>query len=480
VIVTASRTVRGTGNVLAARAAYAYALVVAATLGSFLLGLPIQVSDSFGNMQQLSLSWSELLRQKFTQPGFLRPLLWAELKLVYDVSGGNFTAWFRWIHVAQVVALSGLFVALVRPRFWPDVASLPLAFAVLLGMHTFSGNVTEAFPTNMYLTVVILCIAAAVVALGTHRWWSDTLAVMLFVTAALTLETGLLVWVICIGAALIGARGISRPGLVVLTFLLGAYFFARFVVLGVGSPGLFERSSGFGFGVLEPNELVERFGANPLPFYAYNVVSSWLSVLLLEPSSGAYRATYAVTTGSVTPRMVLNAIAAAGTVTAIAWFVWVRRREWLAWRFEHDDRLVLLFGMVLTANAAISYPYSKDVVMGPAGVFLAVATAAAGRNLLAAIPFRVTTVGAVALVMVITVVTSAWSLRALGLFSQLRSAAVVERLDWAYIESDIAEGVVQVPAAEGRRLLETLRHEALIAHPAPPPLVLPFRAFLGD
>jgi hypothetical protein len=460
--------------------AYGIGLVVALTLGHFLLGMPIQVSDSFGNMLQLSIPWSDLLHQKFTQPGFLRPLLWGELKLVYDLSAGNYTAWFRWIHVAQVLALSGLFVALVRPRLWRDVACLPLAFAVLLGMHTFSGHVTEAFPTNMYLTIVILCVAAAVVALGRHRWWSDTLAVLLFVTAALTLETGLLVWVICIGAALMGARGISRPGLVVLTSVLGAYFFARFVLLGVGSPSLAERSSGFGFGVLEPHELVQRFGSNPLPFYAYNVVSSWLSVLLSEPSSGVYRATYAVTTGSVTPRTVVNAIAAAGTVAVLVWFGWIRRREWLAWRFDHDDRLVLLFGMVLTANAAISYPYSKDVVMGPAGVFLAVATAAAGRNLLAAIPLRLTTVRAVALIAVMTVVTSAWSLRALGLFSKLRSAAVTERLDWAYIESDVAEGVVQVPGPEARRLLETLRHEALIAHPAPPPLALPFRAVVGD
>jgi hypothetical protein len=193
-----------------------------------------------------------------------------------------------------------------------------------------------------------------------------------------------------------------------------------------------------------------------------------------------YRATYAVTTGSVQPRTIVNAIAAAGTVALLGWFAWTRWREWLAWRFEHDDRLVLLFGMVLTANAAISYPYSKDVVLGPAGVFLAAATAAAGRRLLAAIPLRLPTVRAVALVAAMAIVTSAWSLRALGLFSQLRRAAVTERLDWAYIESDIAEGVVQVTGPEARRLMEKLRHEALIAHPAPPPLVLPFRAALGD
>ena len=52
-------------DVAAVWTAYAMALLVALTLGHFLLGLPIQVSDSFGNLLQLSISWSELLHQKF-------------------------------------------------------------------------------------------------------------------------------------------------------------------------------------------------------------------------------------------------------------------------------------------------------------------------------------------------------------------------------------------------------------------------------
>jgi hypothetical protein len=459
--------------------AYGVGLVVALALGHFLFGMPIQVSDSFGNMLQLSISWSDLLHQKFTQPGFLRPLLWGELKLVYDLSGGNYTAWFRGIHVAQVTALTVLIVALVRARSWRDVACLPLAFAVLLGIHTFSGLVTEAFPTNMYLTVVILCVAAAVVALAPHRRWSDAIAVVLFAAAALTLETGLLVWVICIGAALLGARGISRIGLVLLTVLLGAYFYARFVLLGVGSPNLLERSSGFGFGVLDPPELVERFGANPLPFYLYNVVTSFISVLVSEPTAGVFRLVHAVSTGNLSPAQIVNPVASLGLVGLLGWFAWTRRGRWLAWRFEHDDRLVLLFGMVLTANAAISYPYTKDVILGPAGVFLAVAAAAAGRHLVAAIPVRLPPLRAVALVAAICVLTCAWSLRALRLFGQLRSAAITERLDWAYIESDIADGVVHVSSPDARQLMEHLRHEALVAHPAPPPLELPFRGSQG-
>jgi hypothetical protein len=72
------------------------------------------------------------------------------------------------------------------------------------------------------------------------------------------------------------------------------------------------------------------------------------------------------------------------------------------------------------------------------------------------------------------IVSGAWSLRVLELHGQLRQAAVTERLDWAYIESDIAEGAVHASTPAAKALKDTLREDALIAHPAPPPLGWPF------
>jgi hypothetical protein len=57
---------------------------------------------------------------------------------------------------------------------------------------------------------------------------------------------------------------------------------------------------------------------------------------------------------------------------------------------------------------------------------------------------------------------------------------VVARIDWAYVESDIADGVVPVNGPGGAALLTQLRHDALVARPAPPPLDLPLRELLGD
>jgi hypothetical protein len=447
--------------------------MAAATLGSFLLGLPVQVSDSFGNMLKLSSSWSDLFYSEFTQHAYMRPMMWAHLKAVYDLSAGHYFAWFRGAHVVQVVTLVLLYLALVRPRSWRDVAILPFGLAVLFGMHTFTGTVREAFPLNTFMTILICSFAAAVVALAPYRWWNDLLAVALFVVAALTVETGLLVWVVFVGAALTGARGVSKFGLAALVALLAAYFYVRFGPLDVGAPSLLERSSGFGFRVLEPGELMERFGANPIPFYIYNVVTSAISVLLSEPTAGVFRVTRAVTTGTVEPAMLLEVVSSIAVTLLIASFVWSRRRQWRARQLDRDDRLVLLFGFVLAANAAISYPYTKDVIMSPAGAFLALAAFAAARHV-ANLPGDVRHPEvAVLLASVALLVGFTWAVRVERLHLVLREAAVVERRDWAYIDGDVARGAVLVPDARARSLMRTLQHDALVRHPAPPPLDLP-------
>jgi len=457
---------------------YLYALLVGFALGHFLLGIPIQLTDSFGNMLKLSAPWPDLLYGEFTQHAYLRPLLWANLKLVYDLSGGDYFAWFRGVHVVQVLVLVGLYVALVRPRTLLDAAILPFGLAVLFGMHTFAGTIREAFPINTFMTVLILCFVAAILALAPYRWWNDVLAALLFVAAALTVETGLLVWVIFVGGRLVGARGVSRTGIVGLVALLAAYFYVRFALFDVGAPGLVERSSGFGFGVLDPAELVERFGANPVWFYTYNVVTSAVSVLFSEPTAGVFRVTSALVRGDVDPSMILNLIATTSVTVVVAVFAWRRRQAWLSRRFERDDQLIALFAMVLPANAVISYPYTKDVIMSPAGAFLAVAGFVAVRNVLTGLPGRVSPGVAMLAVAGTALVSSAWAVRVIGTHLNLRTAAYVERNEWAYAESSLAAEGVTLSDADAA-LLRTLRDEAIFTHPPPPPLEPPFRRLLG-
>ena len=471
----AARAGAQTGGALATAVAYGYAFVMCLVLAHFLLAIPVQFSDSFGNILKLSLSWSELIGGEFRQQAFLRPLLWAEFKAVHDLSGGNF-AWFRGVHVGQLFAMVALYLALVRPRTWGDAAAIPLGLAVLVSIHTFPGAIAEAFPVNAFLTMVIYCFAAAIIALSRHRWWNDVLAVVLFAVAALTVESGLLVWVVFIGATLVGARGVSRAGLWTLVAALAGYFLLRFVVLDVGSPGLEERSSGFGFSRLEPEDLLARFGSNPLPFYLYNIVTSALSVLFGEPRNGVFGLTSAMRDGTPPAPAIVTVIATTSATVLIAMFAWRRRADWLRWQFTRDDRIVALFVMVLVANAVLSFPYTKDVVMSPAGAFMAAAAFVAVRHLLStpleALPWR----RIVTMTAACGVASASWAILQVGLHALLRQQAHKVRVEWAYAEGTLKEEG-RVLVAHERRVFQRMRDDALLPEGAPD-LVLPLQRLM--
>jgi hypothetical protein len=260
---------------------------------------------------------------------------------------------------------------------------------------------------------------------------------------------------------------------------MAGYFFLRFEYLAVGSPELVERSSGFGFGSLEPSELAERFGSNPIGFYLYNVITSAVSVLLSEPTSGVFRLTYGLTLRDPEPTMVVRVIASVGATALLAVYMWQRRREWREWRLAADDRLVLLFLMVLGANAVLSYAYTKDVIMSPAGAFFAVAVFVAARHVLASLPSQLSTARAVALVAACALLGTTWAIRVVGLHATLRNGAFVERNEWARAEESARHKGIPLDTDRARALLRELQYDALVAHPGPPPLTLRFSRLLG-
>ena len=454
--------------------AWLYAMFVAAVLGYFLLGLPIQVSDSFGNMLKLGTSWRDLMIGEFTQRAYLRPFLWAELKLVYDAAGGDYYAWFRGTHVAQIAVLLGLFVHLVRPRTWTDVAVLPLGLAVLVGSHTFAGTIREAFPINTFLTILICCFATAALSSARYRWWNDVLALLIFVIATLTVESGLLIGVIVVGLALTGARGVSPRGVALVMAAGVGYFVLRFALLDVGSPGLAERATGFGFGVLEPSQLAERFGANPLPLYAYNIVSSVLTVLFSEPRGGVYRFIWGMAY-KYEPAIILNVVSSAVATVVIGWYAWRRRHAWFRRSFDHDDRLVLLFLMILGANAVISYPYTKDSIVSPAGAFYAMAVYVTVRHFVSAAGSWLSVRGVVTAVACLALSVT-WAVRYTGQHAILRRDALVVRNEWAYVDAWLELQEIELRPAE-EALKQKLRNDALIWHPVPPAFPIQSRWF---
>jgi hypothetical protein len=446
-----------------------YAALIACVLGYFLVGIPVQLTDSLANLLKIQdLTLGQVWYDELRQGAYLRPLLWVETKLVFDASAGDYFTWFRGVHLIQLVLLVFLFVALLRPRRAADVAAVTVGLAVLVGLHTFAGTIEEAFPINSFLTILIFCLATAAIALHEHRWWSDVLAALLLVVAALTLESGLLVAVVAITAVLVRAPGISRRGAALQLAILAGYFVLRYTMLDVGSPSLSERASGFGFAVLEPSELQARFADNPWPFYLYNIASSALSVLFSEPRAGTWRLTGGLVAGEPNPAMVVNVAASILATALIAYIVWVRRSAWMTGAWTRDEQIIALFIAVLGANAVLSFSYTKDVIMSPAGAFYAAAVAVSVRLLVERTSTRRVSSWAVAALVGMTAV--AWTVRDVGAHANLRQFAFNVRNEWAYVDEWIEanEGALDRPQA--MTLLRALRESAVREHPAPPSL----------
>jgi hypothetical protein len=462
-----------------ARACYAYALAVAAVTAYFLLGIPIQLTDSYGNLLEVSdVSLRSLVYNQFFQRAFLRPFLWANTKIVYTLADGHYFEWFRGWHVAQVMLLVLLFVRLVRPRTAAAAAAVPAGLAALIGIHTFAGTVREAFPINTFMTILLCCFAAADLALGAPRWWRTALAWLLFAFAVLTVESGLLVAVVLVAAYAAGARGVSRAGIAGIVVLVAGYFYLRFVYLAVGAPDLVERSSGFGFAYVDPKELAARFSANPAPFYAYNVMASIGSVLLSEPRGGVFAVTRDLLAGEWTPAQVVDVVGSAVGTILIGAYAWGRRVAWRRCEFTRGDQITLVFAAVLVANAAISYAYTKDVIMSPAGAFFALALTVAVQDVVERMPRR-SGARAVLLAFVLVVLSGAWAVRAVGADVGLRSSALAVRNEWVYADGWIRdEHLPTTPAAV--RLKEQLQGDAIARHPAPPALLGDWLAWMDE
>ena len=410
-------------------ATYALAALFALALACDLLWMPVQVSDSLGEIFEARKSpsvWASFT-DTLGSEAYLRPLRIAQIKALFDLAGGrHYWLVYRSFHALLLVAAILLFTRALRVRTAVDFAAAAVALVVLIGLHTFRGTVQEAFPINHFLEVVVLCLVVLNLAQSRGGIWVDVGAALTFTVAALTLESGLLVWFVAVAAWAVGWRGISVRGLSVMTVLLIGYGYLRFVHLATGVPSLTERSSGYLLEVLEPEELERRFGSQPLWFYAYNVLASAGSVLFAEPRSGVFETVGAWLNDRPLRRELLLVATSVVTTGVIAWTAVlhiVQRRP-----LGDTARFIVVFVVVLAANATLSFAYTKDEIMSVAGVFYALAAFGAMRDLATRTGLRVAT--AAAGVLLVGALATGWSVRAAGVHYVLRSQAIKHQIDW--------------------------------------------------
>ena len=436
------------------RWAYVAAAVFALSFSYDLLRIPVQITDSLGDIQEALAepSLAATFASGFRRQVLLRPLKAAQTRVVFDASAGRPTLAYRGVHVLLLALTVWMFVRALQVKTAADVAAAMFALTVFLGLHTFSNLLREAYPINHFLEVMLFGLLALNLAQGRTGWFADAAAALIFTAAALILESGLLVWIVIVAARASGLRGISRRGVMLVSLLLGIYVALRVFVFSTGLPAVDERSSGFFLRVLDADELRERFGQNALPFYLYNVVASTLTVLFSEPRGGQMTAAAQYLSGGLVPWVAVAIVSSAVTTLLIA-FAAVSSWRDRAGR-DGPDRLFLIFALVLAANAALSFSYAKDDVMSFAGAFYALAAYAAVRRLIRRAPIASRGI-AMAICAGLLIASTGWAIRTSGLHYNLRYMAFKVRNEWAVVPGRW----MQTP--EARAVAGRLRQDAL-------------------
>jgi len=456
-----------------ALASYLVAAILGLSFSYDLMRKPIQVTDSL--IEILDVQRSPSLYATFVEvaqrPAYFRPLRLVQIKALFDLAGSHHQLVYRGFHALLLMAALLLFVRALRVRTWVDFSAAVFALTVLTGLHTFRGTVREAFPINHFLEMVVFCLLAVTLAQSRGGWWIDLAAVVTFLVASLTLESGLLVWVVCVAAWVCGLRGVSRRGLVAMTLLVGAYFWTRFSLLSVGAPGLDERDSGFWLSVLEPAELQRRFGANPGWFYAYNVTTSMLSVLFSDPDRGVFHTVRTWLDGGVPARLYLVTVSSALTTGLIAWSVRTRLDVRSGGETGANNQFLILFALMLVSNAALSYAYTKQETISVAGAFYAFAAFAAARQAVAYVRAPGAIGPRMALCVMLAVVAPLWAFRSVGVHYMLQAQAFEEQVEWARLDPERLADRGYPSDARSRALASKLRREALDRRLANPNLL---------
>ncbi len=456
------------------RCAWLLVITVTATLAWFMTRLPIQPTDGASNMiSVVDKGLWQLVVEKADNKGFFRPLMFPAYRIVMDLSGGAYFLWFKAIHVAQVFVLLALFLRWLRVETVTDAVAFTFGVAVLVGGHTFPGTVREAFPINHFLAVAICTLGAAVLAAEPRRRLNDVLALLLFAYAALTVDSGLLVWVAGAAAFVLGWRGVSRPAMAVMTAGVVAYLVVRFGWFHNGTPELADRASGFGFATIEAADIQGRFGDRPLLFYAYNVSAALLTLLTAEPRNAIYLFVRGLVEGARESWVELNVFCATGVTILVAT---AYRLRWRGWRagLTHHDRILLMAPVLVAANAAFCYAYVKDVVLSTGAVFVAAAAAVAMREVLMRAGSGAWRRGSAFAAVALLLLSTAWAVKFVGIHFSIRKEAISIRREWAEVDRWMERTGIVLDSPRKRALKQALEIDALRKTPVAPWPSLPW------
>lgn len=451
------------------------AALITLPLADSVFQIPIQVSDSLEAIvigAQHQSSWHLLTDSARFSSTTFRPMRYAQARVLLRsaaVTGLGDNTVFRAVHVALMVTLVLLFLLAIRVRQWIDVAAFSIAFPTLIGIHTFVAMLQEAFPVNHYAEVGVCALAVFVLAQQRPQWFFPTIVCALLAFALSVVESGVMVWVVAIGCAAAGMRGVTRSSVIAATLLIGAYLLVRHA-LGISLPSIGDHSSGFGGTLYSPEELRQRFGAHPLGFIAYNAVGGLASLLFSEPRQGVYNLVIAWRTGDPHPVLLINLVSSLATTALLVWYGVTRLRGGRA-AWSDSGRMFVVACAAMVANAALNGAYIKDEIISIGGLFYAVAAFIAIRALVEMMSRR-SEVASALIALLLMADGGLWAFRAAGIHYILRDEAFKARNAWVEVlPADKRDDWPTDP--QELAITRRLRDEAIVRRVASPSSFMP-------
>jgi hypothetical protein len=425
--VPVAETVRGDGAQWKWLAVAASAPLVV-TLCVVMWRTPYPISEA---VAQISDSWppssASVLANFASRREMYRPLYFASWAALLKWTGSLDVAMlaFRIVEVGSIAALAGMLLWRLRIRNAVDAAAATLAVAVLVGMPGFRDNLE--LPLLFTLIAMPIAVAVYAVAEHEHRPWHGLLLVALTFVAVGFKEQGLVVVPVIVIAWLTGAPGVRRFDAAAVVAATLMYLGFRFHYRGTWPA--FGEDVGLWFGQLSVSEATARFGAHPLPMYAYSAMATLSNILFSEPTSGTFIVVKHLKEGTAQPWELNHVLSSTALAILVAWWGIGAVRRGAGARWSVDARLFAIFVAAVAASGALGFNYSRDRHGGMAVVFFAFAAFEAVRALAAraqeARQSRATTI-AVALLLL----AGAWQLRAIGTLEHERLLSWKNHREW--------------------------------------------------
>ena len=429
----------------------AHLVLLIAVVGVFSLRADFPLVDNFRTFTRVvTRDWAAIVVEPFRDPDEYRPIYYPFVKAVYEIGGVPNLVVFRTVHLGMLAAMGGLVIWALRVRSFSGWLAAFTALNCAFGLHT-SRFLLYGIPLNGKLMVVVLALIGIRVLFLSRTPVVEAAVLALSLIGLFLHEMGAVVGAVFLAGYWFGCRAMSRRTAFGVLLCFACYLVVRLTLSQHPVPAQFYTETNFLFGELSVDEQQRLFGQFPLVFYAYNVLSSLLTLLASEPRAGRFAFVDALMRGQVQPWQWINILSSlAATTLIVGWLGRLRRPG-------RDRTVAFILGLVVMLNCGLSFLYTRDRIPALAGIAYAVLLGYAIADRVGTWQHEATGLRRRVWAAILVVAVGGWMVRAAGVAFTLRDVGWDTRLEWTLRSGEPSD----VEASAVTELREILRRRAV-------------------